>query len=1129
MNNSSTTENHATISKQFEEACADFQVPATRAAAEQILSEFRRINNVLPICQHVLEHTESPMVQFQVSLAIIDVVVREYTLYEASYLSQLKHYLLDYCLNRPTLMKYARDQLVLASALITKRSLFDISAEDREAILVHITQLIHMESESAQVLGLALSSALIDQFANVKSTTIGLSWEYHHKCKIFFETDVLLQLLQQVLGKLHAYVNHCPKPLEVDPPALLTEMIVLVEKILHWEFVLDAKPVLAGTFSKEDDLDDFDREDGPSSVKSNYVTYPKRWQPVIGHSQVLWLFFMTYAIVKDDDILGHRCRQCLIQLSGFRSDFFNQDIGIIRAYAETMIHGIRQMINNVTVFGTSPDALSEQGPQMLGTIQITRRLIENTSIVTLCSIPDFFQFLNEVGLITVSCLAGTVVEVDEGWISESCDECLQTWVKVADIQSWEGLGDEQRQNITQYLTHVSYQIVETYVNTRLEHARAVLENEEEEDEIDTGFKDWDTYGDQLTCIGTLARISPEPCLGHIYRLFNERYEQFKGVFIGQNVQDVFLTHEQIHWIILITAHILADAGIGEQPMIPESVMRLSASKSLDQDVTVHLSEAFIDLFRFMSSFGSNTVEASNCSPRVAETLIWYFERWSKSYLLIDENEYNYTSPNIAKTFGRPGPSDGKGIQVINFFIEQMKNNFVLWNADPDVLCQLVQWLKACGTATNMKQGLLHSAHFPLLVEFLTKNVDKLPEVVHSSLIQTLATISSGAADETMRNNYFGLMFNMMEERLGSILHDPEYQKTYQNGEVVNNVMNALEMFDGLALSCQFDNTKSIFQFCSRFFDSFIQLMNIYKSVSEAQLVILQLFSDLLGRLDFGYLEPESKQMLFSTTIQILQSFGASNQGKKRMHTQEEEEDQPYADIATVLSMLTNTIASGTEDVIRKEQGLGSDSGVADVVLFGINIVIPMIDLQMLKIPALCRQYVKLISHLIEIFPNKLAGLPPVLFNNLMASLQFGVQHDIPEINILTLRAIIPLTIWAIEQQRKNGNIEFLKPSLQKFLEILLNNLLFQHLDTSVLEPSSEALLVLVHAQRDVYTILAHQIISQQTPEHQERLYKAFTALDAEIPQSYIPDRNSTVFIEALLSFLMNVRAILRVK
>jgi uncharacterized metal-binding protein len=46
-------------------------------------------------------------------------------------------------------MKYVRDQLVLSAALITKRSLFDVSNEDREAILLHIKQLLQMEAANA--------------------------------------------------------------------------------------------------------------------------------------------------------------------------------------------------------------------------------------------------------------------------------------------------------------------------------------------------------------------------------------------------------------------------------------------------------------------------------------------------------------------------------------------------------------------------------------------------------------------------------------------------------------------------------------------------------------------------------------------------------------------------------------------------------------------------------------------------------------------------------------------------------------------------------------------------------------------------------------------------------------------
>ncbi|RCH80002.1 Exportin-4, partial [Rhizopus stolonifer] len=485
------------------------------------------------------------------------------------------------------------------------------------------------------------------------------------------------------ITKLHGFVSNCQQ-LPTDIPAVLTEMIMLLEKILHWEFVSTSlTPTLPGTFAKEVDLDDFDREDGPSSVKKTYVIFPKQWQPVVGNSEVLWLFFMTYSLVQDEDALGHRCRQCLIQLAGFQQDFFNNNSELIKSYATTLIHGIRKMIADITAFGTSPDALSEQGPQMLGTIQMIRRLLENVSLVNLCTIPDFFQFLNEVGMITVSCLGGTVTDVDEGWISEASDIVQPSDPRGNDPKT--GLLPDQAQHLTQYMTTVAYQIVETYMTTRLERAK------------------------QLTCIGTLGRLNPQPCLVRLHQLLAERFESFKGFFNGQSQDGLVLLHEQLHWIILIAAHILADSGKGEQPMIPDILMQLSGSQpSLEQDPVVNLSQLFLELFRFSSSFGSNTVEASNCSPRVAETLIWYMERWSKSYVLVDENEYGYMSPHIAKVFGRPGPSDGQGLLVIGFFIDQMKTNFILWNADPDVLNQLVKWLHSCGTCNNLKQGLLQS-------------------------------------------------------------------------------------------------------------------------------------------------------------------------------------------------------------------------------------------------------------------------------------------------------------------------------------------------------------------------------------------------------------------------------------
>lgn len=107
----------------------------------------------------------------------------------------------------------------------------------------------------------------------------------------------------------------------------------------------------------------------------------------------------------------------------------------------------------------------------------------------------------------------------------------------------------------------------------------------------------------------------------------------------------------------------------------------------------------------------------------------------------------------------------------------------------------------------------------------------------------------------------------------------------------------------------------------------------------------------------------------------------------------------------------------------------------------------------------------MISHLIELFPDKLAGLPTPLFNNLMASLEYGIRHDISDVNISTLHAIAPLTIWLYTQHMNGMNIDFIKEAIQKFLQALLDCLLFQHLDTNVVDAASDALLGLICIQK----------------------------------------------------------------
>ena len=62
-------------------------------------------------------------------------------------------------------------------------------------------------------------------------------------------------------------------------------------------------------------------------------------------------------------------------------------------------------------------------------------------------------------------------------------------------------------------------------------------------------------------------------------------------------------------------------------------------------------------------------------------------------------------------------------------------------------------------------------------------------------------------------------------------------------------------------------------------------------------------------------------------------------------------------------------------------GHGEDQEVvaaADVCLFGLNIIMPLMSRDLLKLPSLCSQYFKMVTFIAEIYPSKVCMLPEEL-------------------------------------------------------------------------------------------------------------------------------------------------------
>ena len=151
--------------------------------------------------------------------------------------------------------------------------------------------------------------------------------------------------------------------------------------------------------------------------------------------------------------------------------------------------------------GNDPAAYSENGPHLLGTIQIARRICESLSLSTLWTIPEFYKFMDDFGEITVVCLRGTATQdLDEGWISEPSDECLETWVRLAEVAQPSdgrssndpkaGLSASDAEELVRYVKNGCTGIVATYIESKLLQSQQTILDDEEDEDISSGFKDW---------------------------------------------------------------------------------------------------------------------------------------------------------------------------------------------------------------------------------------------------------------------------------------------------------------------------------------------------------------------------------------------------------------------------------------------------------------------------------------------------------------------------------------------------------------------------------------------------------------------------------------------------------------
>lgn len=206
------------------------------------------------------------------------------------------------------------------------------------------------------------------------------------------------------------------------------------------------------------------------------------------------------------------------------------------------------------------------------------------------------------------------------------------------------------------------------------------------------------------------------------------------------------------------------------------------------------------------------------------------------------------------------------------------------------------------------------------------------------------------------------------------------------------------------------------------------------------------------------------------------------------------EDENIEDLMLLLSLLNALISKNYFDIEsenEEEQAL-NETQATEVCVFGIQYVLPLITLDLLKYPTLCGKYYQTITFFIETKSHKVCSLQPELLNSILRSIELGLRSFGLEVQSTCLEF---LQILANTVRLDQNPHSFVYGALMPFLRMVLEMIVNQDIGSDNKNVCSSALFALIHCYREQYVTIVQSLLqSLASVEQAERLSKEFIAL-----------------------------------
>ncbi|KAL6641078.1 hypothetical protein ACP70R_019259 [Stipagrostis hirtigluma subsp. patula] len=1069
----------------------------------------------------------------------------------------------------------------------------EFSNQEKAAIFSEVEQSIRgIHGPNRQFAGINFLETLVSEFSPLTASAMGLPKEFHDQCEwsleVHFLKDFYCWAQAAVFNTADKILN---SNVSVPEERACSAALRLMFQILSWNFKhtvehenLDAK-INSGLRSDTINLKKFER----SLVKPGSM-----WRDILissGHTTWVLNFYTTlrqkysYDTLWGDSPLAVSCRQLIVQLCSLSGPVFPNDNG------DAQIQHLMHILSAAVLWIEPPDVIAasiRNGGSESEFIDGCHVLLSMASLTTGSLFDHLLKSIRQYGTINLlSALTSEAVKSvldnqseEETWGSDALDILLETWnVILGDVDA-----DKTPISVDGALAASSLfkVIVESHLKAAADSAF------EDTDDTEYFHVSVSKRDEQLALYALIARAAADTTIPYLTQLFSERFARLNQ---RNGESDPTQTLEELYWLLMITSHVLTDSGEGETLLIPEALQAgFPNVVEAGQHPVVMLSWSVIN---FSRQCLDPVIRSKYFSPRLMEAVIWFLARWVATYLVpldvsrqvsgtdIDSVGTNGTqhSRKLLNTFAW---ENNQGELVLDFVVLISMLALTTYQGENEL--QTLTCQKLLATVVRRKHTCTYlvqltwepdnkiggysekcSTHHSSSCDWqkMLRNPDSWRDLTRAfasgrslfslsgrlqrSLAETLACAASCIKDPEASAQYLRDLMGPVAGCLVENASRSDLKSVAHQADVVYMVCCLLERLRGAARAAQPRTQKVLFEMGHTVMNSLLTLLEVYRNESAVVYMILKFVVDFVDG-QAVFLDAKETSALVSFSLRLLQIYSSHNIGKFVMLSlssslRSESQAEKYKDLRALLRLLTNICSKDLVGFLSESNGEGLPD-IAEVIYVGLDIVTPLISLDLLKYPKLGRDYFLLVSHLLEVYPEKVAHLNRDAFARIAGSLEFGLRNQDSDVVERCLGAVNALASYhfkerlegrsglnsqIMESEGSNGKLQ--ESISSHFLRLLLQLLLFEDFRMELAGSAADALLPLLFCEQELYQRLVHELLEkQQNPTVKSRLATAFHNLTSSNNLSSSLDRpNRQKFRKNLRAFLADVSGFMQIK